>query len=112
MRCQSLFKCYRMTAAIDGLHEPNGAPPQANRRGAAAARALSLIRESDSIDSIFPQRSMPKPRSLELRERVVEALKSGASRRGQQIASTWPLFGYQTDAAAAGNRKHRAPAER
>src|SRR5271169_4849207 len=37
--------------------------------------------ESDGIDSIFGGGSMPKPCSLELRERVVEAVESGASRR-------------------------------
>ena len=39
------------------------------------------MRESGSIDSIFGEGSMPKPCSLELRERVVEAVESGASRR-------------------------------
>jgi transposase len=37
--------------------------------------------ESGGIDSIFGGGSMPKPCSLELRERVVEAVESGASRR-------------------------------
>jgi transposase len=37
--------------------------------------------ESSGIDSIFGGGSMPKPCSLELRERVVEAVESGASRR-------------------------------
>ena len=44
---------------------------------------------------------MPKPCSLELRERVVEAVKSGASRRE---AAEWfdvsRQFGNQMDAAA------------
>ena len=39
------------------------------------------MRESGSIDSIFGEGSMPKPCSLELRERVVEAVELGASRR-------------------------------
>ena len=39
------------------------------------------MRESGSIDSIFGDGSMPKPCSLELRERVVEAVEFGASRR-------------------------------
>ena len=33
------------------------------------------------LDSIFGDGSMPKPCSLELRERMVEAIESGASRR-------------------------------
>ncbi len=37
--------------------------------------------ESGGIDSIFGGRSMPKPYSLELRERVVDAVETGASRR-------------------------------
>ena len=55
-----------------------------------------------SIDSIFGDGSMPKPCSLELRERVVGAVESGASRRE---AAEWfgrePQFGNQMDAAAA-----------
>src|SRR6476646_1933599 len=39
------------------------------------------MRESGGTDSIFGGGSMPKPCSLELRERVVEAIASGASRR-------------------------------
>jgi transposase len=39
------------------------------------------MRESGGTDSIFGGGSMPKPCSLELRERVVEAVESGASRR-------------------------------
>ena len=50
---------------------------------------------------------MPKPCSLELREQVVEAIASGASRRE---AAEWfavrSEFGHQMDAAAAGNRKY------
>ena len=57
---------------------------------------------------------MPKPCSLELRERVVDAVESGASRRE---AADWfevgkPQFGNQMDAAPAGDRKHRSQAER
>ncbi len=37
--------------------------------------------ESSGIDSIFGGRSIPKPCSLDLRERVVETVESGASRR-------------------------------
>jgi transposase len=37
--------------------------------------------ESGGVDSSFGGGSMPKPCSLELRERVVEAVESGASRR-------------------------------
>jgi transposase len=37
--------------------------------------------ESGGIDSIYGGGSMPKPCSLELRERVVGAVESGASRR-------------------------------
>ena len=37
--------------------------------------------ESGGVDSIFGGGSMPKPCSLELRERVVDAVESGASRR-------------------------------
>ena len=44
---------------------------------------------------------MPKPCSLELRERVVDAVESGASRREAAM-----------DAAPAGDGKHRPQAER
>jgi putative transposase len=37
--------------------------------------------ECGGIDSIFGGRSMPKPCSLDLRERVLETVESGASRR-------------------------------
>jgi transposase len=37
--------------------------------------------ESSGIDSIFGGRSMPKPCSLDLRERVLDAVETGASRR-------------------------------
>ena len=37
--------------------------------------------ESSGIDSIFGGGSMPKPCSLDLRERVLETVESGASRR-------------------------------
>jgi transposase len=37
--------------------------------------------ESGGIDSIFGGRSMPKPCSLDLRERVLDAIETGASRR-------------------------------
>jgi transposase len=37
--------------------------------------------ETGGIDSIFGGRSMPKPCSLDLRERVLETVESGASRR-------------------------------
>jgi transposase len=37
--------------------------------------------ESGGIDSIFGGGSMPKPCSLDLRERVLETVESGASRR-------------------------------
>jgi transposase len=37
--------------------------------------------ESGGIDSIFGGRSMPKPCSLDLREGVLDAVKTGASRR-------------------------------
>jgi hypothetical protein len=37
--------------------------------------------ESGGIDSIFGGRSMPKPCSLDLRERVLETVELGASRR-------------------------------
>src|SRR5271169_6625882 len=37
--------------------------------------------ESGGIDSIFGVRSMPKPCSQDLRERVLEAVETGASRR-------------------------------
>ena len=37
--------------------------------------------ESSGIDSIFGVQSMPKPCSLDLRERVLDAVETGASRR-------------------------------
>jgi hypothetical protein len=37
--------------------------------------------ESSGIDSIFAVRSMPNPCSLDLRERVLDAVETGASRR-------------------------------
>jgi transposase len=37
--------------------------------------------ESSGIDSIFGVRAMPKPCSLDLRERVLDAVETGASRR-------------------------------
>jgi hypothetical protein len=37
--------------------------------------------ESSGIDSIFGVRSMPKPCFLDLRERVLDAVETGASRR-------------------------------
>ena len=37
--------------------------------------------ECAGIDSIFGGRSMPKPCSLDLRERVLDAVETGASRR-------------------------------
>jgi hypothetical protein len=37
--------------------------------------------ESGGIDLIFGGRSMPKPCSLDLRERVLDAVETGASRR-------------------------------
>jgi transposase len=37
--------------------------------------------ESDGIDSIFGGRSMPNPCSLDLRERVLDAVETVASRR-------------------------------
>jgi transposase len=57
---------------------------------------------------------MQKPCSLELRERVVGAVESGASRRE---AADWfevgkPQFGNQMDAASAGDGKLRSQAER
>jgi transposase len=56
---------------------------------------------------------MPKPCSLELHERVVDAVESGVSRRE---AADWfevsHQFGNQMDAAPAGDRKHRSQAER
>jgi transposase len=57
---------------------------------------------------------MQKPCSLELRERVVGAVESGASRRE---AADWfevgkPQFGNQMDAASAGNGKLCSQAER
>ena len=56
---------------------------------------------------------MPKPCSLELRERVVEAVKiRRIAARGSRMVRREPQFGNQMDAAAAGNRKHRAQAER
>jgi transposase len=39
------------------------------------------MRESSGIDSIFGAGSMPKPCSLDLRERVLETVEAGASRR-------------------------------
>ncbi len=56
---------------------------------------------------------MPRPCSLELRERVVDAVESGASRRE---AAEWfdvsARFGDQMDAAPAGDGKHCSEAER
>jgi transposase len=57
---------------------------------------------------------MQKPCSLELRERVVGAVESGASRRE---AADWfevgkPQFGNQMDAASAGDGKLCSQAER
>ena len=37
--------------------------------------------ESEGTDSVLGARSMPKPYSEDLRERVIEAVESGASRR-------------------------------
>jgi len=37
--------------------------------------------ETGGIDSIFGGRSMPKPCALDLRERVLETVESGGSRR-------------------------------
>jgi hypothetical protein len=39
------------------------------------------LSESDGTDSVLGARSMPKPYSEDLRERVIEAVESGASRR-------------------------------
>src|SRR5207247_1397769 len=39
------------------------------------------MRESSGIDSVFGGRSMPKPCSLDLRERVLATVEAGASRR-------------------------------
>ncbi len=48
---------------------------------------------------------MPKPCSLELRERVVEAVESGASRRE---AAEW----FAVSPSSEGNRKYSPQAER
>jgi hypothetical protein len=39
------------------------------------------VSESEGTDSVLGARSMPKPYSEDLRERVIEAVESGASRR-------------------------------
>ena len=56
---------------------------------------------------------MPKPCSLELRERVVDAVEFGCvAARGGRLVRGEPQFGNQMDAAPAGDRKHRSQAER
>ena len=37
--------------------------------------------ESIGIDSLLGERAMPKPYSIDLRDRVIEEVESGASRR-------------------------------
>jgi hypothetical protein len=67
--------------------------------------------ESGGIVSSFGGGSMPNPCSLELRERVVEAVESGASRR--EAAEWFDVSpSNQNDAAPAENWKHRTQAER
>ena len=53
MRGQSLFKCYRLTAAIDGLHEgKNGAPPLANPASGMAARRFPPPWTIDEMNNV------------------------------------------------------------
>ena len=56
---------------------------------------------------------MPKPCSLELRERVVDAVRiRRVASGGGRLVRREPEFGNQMDAASAGDRKHRCQAER
>lgn len=56
---------------------------------------------------------MPKPCSLELRERVVEGHRvRRIATRGRGMVRSESEFGHQMDAAAAGNRKYSPQAER
>ena len=56
---------------------------------------------------------MPKPCSLELRERVVDAVEFRCvTARGGRLVRREPQFGNQMDAAPAGDGKHRCQAER
>jgi hypothetical protein len=56
---------------------------------------------------------MPKPRPLELRERVVNAVENRrVAARGDRLVRRKPQFGNQTGATPAGDGKHRSETER